>query len=141
MAQSVMRQVGEALSYLYQNNVIHRDLKLQNILLSEKNDDKAIIKIADFGLAKQYEGSENLFDTIAGTPIYMAPEIQKGEAYSDKSDLWSVGVILFELVCGFPPFGGRNKTELRMNIDRGTYKFPPEVKVSRMCKHLIASLL
>lgn len=71
----------------------------------------------------------------------MAPEIQKGEAYSDKSDLWSVGVILFELVCGFPPFGGRNKAELRNNIDRGTYKFPPDVKVSKLCKHLITHLL
>lgn len=107
-----MFQIAQALKYLYQNSIVHRDLKLQNILLSEKSFN-ATIKLADFGLARQYESKEDLFETTCGTPIYMAPEIQKGETYDEKADLWSVGVILFELIAGFPPFNGRNKAELK----------------------------
>jgi serine/threonine protein kinase len=73
---------------------MHRDLKLQNILLTEKSEN-ATLKLADFGLAKKYESAEALFETTVGTPIYMAPEIQRHEAYTDQADLWSVGVILF----------------------------------------------
>lgn len=73
-AQKFMSQIAKALKVLYQNNIVHRDLKLQNILLTEKSDN-AIIKLADFGLAKSYESNEDLFETTCGTPIYMAPEI------------------------------------------------------------------
>jgi serine/threonine-protein kinase ULK/ATG1 len=119
---------------------VHRDLKPQNILLTD-NREQGDIKLADFGLAKRYESNEDLFETNCGTPIYMAPEIQRGEQYSDKADLWSVGVILFELVAGFPPFFGKNKLELRQNIENGKYKLPPGVKITECCLHLICLLL
>ena len=134
--QRFMKQIADALKQLYKNNIVHRDLKLQNILLSEK-DEHTTIKLADFGLARHYENEEDLFETSCGTPIYMAPEIQKGQKYGEKGDLWSVGVILFELLAGFPPFTGKNKMELRANIDKGYYKLPPDVKVSVICLNLI----
>jgi serine/threonine protein kinase len=71
----------------------------------------------------------------------MAPEIQKGERYGEKGDLWSIGIILFELLAGFPPFTGKNKLELKYNIDKGYYKMPPDVKVSVICLDLIQKLL
>ena len=88
--------------------------------MMEKNDNAAL-KLADFGLARTYEREDDLFETSCGTPIYMAPEIQKGEAYSDKSDIWSLGIILYEMLVGQPPFTGRNKAELFQNIERGIY--------------------
>jgi serine/threonine protein kinase len=71
----------------------------------------------------------------------MAPEIQKGQKYGDNADLWSLGVILFELLAGFPPFTGKNKADLKNNIDKGYYKLPPDVKVSKLCIDLIQKLL
>eukprot|EP00347_Sterkiella_histriomuscorum_P013402 403364843 len=139
-AQKFMYQIGQALKYLYQNSIVHRDLKLQNILLSDKTFD-AVIKLADFGLARQYQTKEDLFETTCGTPIYMAPEIQKGDSYDEKADLWSVGVILFELIAGFPPFNGRSKDELKQNIAKGQYAFPPGVQPSMICTDLMKKLL
>ena len=97
------------LSYCRKIGIFHRDLKLQNILLSDKTPD-AVLKIADFGLAKDTSNQqEDLFETQVGTPIYMAPEIQKKQTYTSKSDLWSLGVILFELLTGIPPFIGKTR--------------------------------
>lgn len=77
-------------------------------MLTEKSEN-ATLKLVDFGLAKQYEQGEDLFETTCGTPIYMAPELQRQEKYTEKSDLWSVGVIMFELIVGFPPFFASNR--------------------------------
>ena len=109
-------------------------------MITEKSD-TAVIKLADFGLARHYETAEDLFETSCGTPIYMAPEIQRGQPYNEQADLWSVGIILFELIAGFPPFTGRNRAELKVNIAKGTYRFPPGVNVSKVCIHLISQLL
>lgn len=86
---------------------MHRDLKLQNILLTERSEN-ATLKLADFGLAKRYDNKEDLFATTCGTPIYMAPELHRHEQYTDKADLWSVGVIIFEMIVGYAPFSAQN---------------------------------
>jgi serine/threonine protein kinase len=106
--QYFMRQIASALKCIHQQNIVHRDLKPQNILLTEKSTNSQL-KLADFGLAKAYEKEDELFETNCGTPIYMAPEIQMALPYTDKADLWSVGVIMFELLAGVPPFTGQNK--------------------------------
>lgn len=81
-------------------NVVHRDLKLANILISED----FTIKLADFGFAKQ-AGPDNVLESYCGTPLTMAPEILKNQyKYSAKCDMWSLGVILYQMVCGIAPF-------------------------------------
>eukprot|EP01084_Bolivina_argentea_P205855 351589_1 len=86
--------------------IVHRDLKPENLLYSAETDD-AEIKIADFGLAKLLRESD-MMATACGTPGYVAPEILSGGPYTDKVDLWSLGVITYILLCGFPPFYDEN---------------------------------
>ena len=71
----------------------------------------------------------------------MAPEIQKGESYGDKADLWSIGIILFELMSGIPPFVGATRAQLYANIEKGAYSFPPNVFPSSLCVDLLNKLL
>ncbi|GJN30123.1 hypothetical protein PR202_gb18403 [Eleusine coracana subsp. coracana] len=113
-AKDLMRQLAEGLKVLRGRNIVHRDLKPQNLLLST-NGDAIILKIGDFGFARSLM-NENLAATICGSPLYMAPEIWQGKDYDAKSDLWSVGVILFQLVTGQLPFPGSNYYQLRQNI-------------------------
>lgn len=98
-----MFQIKEALRYLYCKNIFHRDIKPQNILV-HKEDNEFIIKLADFGLAKQFS-TEDLQATLCGTPMYMAPEIIQGKDAHERSDLWSVGIIMYQLLFHSYPFG------------------------------------
>ena len=78
---------------------MHRDLKPSNILLND-----GVIKVADFGFCKSLLGPQDLTKTMVGSPIYMAPEILKGQNYSIKADIWSMGVVLFEMLFGYCPY-------------------------------------
>ena len=96
-------QLAKALSALRDVKIVHRDLKLSNILLSDTKDIKSSkIKLADFGLAKEFDhaDSNKMLQTHCGTPINMAPEILERSPYTDKADLWSLGTIIYELVVG-----------------------------------------
>lgn len=108
--------------------------------MTEKSDG-AILKLADFGLARRVESKEDLFETICGTPIYMAPELQRHENYTEKADLWSLGIILYEMVIGMPPFIAKTRDELKKAIERGRIVVPPDVKLSPACLDLISGLL
>ncbi|XP_062209670.1 serine/threonine-protein kinase ATG1a-like isoform X2 [Phragmites australis] len=126
-AKDLMRQLAEGLKVLRGRNIVHRDLKPQNLLLST-NGDAIILKIGDFGFARSLM-HENLAATICGSPLYMAPEIWQGKDYDAKSDLWSVGVILFQLVTGKLPFSGSNYYQLRQNIlASDELSFPSEIE-------------
>jgi serine/threonine protein kinase len=98
--------VLEGVAYLHSKGIVHRDLKLENILLADDTS-KPVIKIADFGLSKIFSPQTTL-TTLCGSPLYMAPELltvdQKGD-YSPAVDVWSVGVVLFILLAGYSPFG------------------------------------
>lgn len=122
------RHLALGLQALRKENIIHRDLKPHNLLLTEESDN-AILKIADFGLAKTVE-NDLMSNTICGTPLYMAPEIQNKEEYGPSADLWSVGTILYEMVMGIPPYKGSNVEELKSNIQNGNVVFP---EVSSNC--------
>ncbi|PUZ43117.1 hypothetical protein GQ55_9G636600 [Panicum hallii var. hallii] len=123
-AKDFMRQLAEGLKMLRERNIVHRDLKPQNLLLST-NGDAIILKIGDFGFAKD----ENLAATICGSPYYMAPEIWQGKDYDAKSDLWSVGVILFQLVTGKVPYAGSTCFQLHQNIlASDELNFPSEIE-------------
>ena len=97
-------QLASGLLFLKSRNVMHRDLKPHNLLLSERSDN-ARLKLADFGFARHL-GEEQLAETTCGSPLYMAPEVLLRQRYSDKCDLWSAGAIIFEMASGRPPFGG-----------------------------------
>ncbi|XP_062216992.1 serine/threonine-protein kinase ATG1a-like isoform X2 [Phragmites australis] len=141
-AKDLMRQLAEGLKVLRGRNIVHRDLKPQNLLLST-NGDVIILKIGDFGFARSLM-HENLAATICGSPLYMAPEIWQGKDYDAKSDLWSVGVILFQLVTGKLPFSGSNYYQLRQNIlASDEVNFPSEIEADlcpdciNLCRRLL----
>lgn len=109
-AQSIVYQLALALRQLSHNEIMHRDLKPQNILLSGSPDDP-VVKLADFGLAKYYQGgadddadNADTENTVCGTPVYMAPEILDYREYGKEADLWSAGAIFLELVVGNRPW-------------------------------------
>ncbi|CAA6656108.1 unnamed protein product [Spirodela intermedia] len=116
VARHLMQQLASGLQVLRENNLIHRDLKPQNLLLSS-NDESSVLKIGDFGFAR-YLMPQGLADTLCGSPLYMAPEIIQNQKYDAKADLWSVGAILFQLVTGKPPFDGDTQFQLFQNILR-----------------------
>lgn len=95
----ILQQIVFAFRSLFKVNIMHRDLKPSNILFSD-----GIIKIADFGFCKSLQNQTDLTATMVGSPIYMAPEVLKGQPYSTKADIWSMGVVLFECLFGFCPY-------------------------------------
>lgn len=140
-ARNFMRQLAAGLRVLRENNLIHRDLKPQNLLLS-MSDSNAVLKIADFGFARPLQ-PQGLAETLCGSPLYMAPEIMQFQKYDAKADLWSVGTILFQLVTGKTPFSGNNQMQLMQNILKSNeLQFPPEVgDLHPSCKDLCYKLL
>eukprot|EP00891_Asterochloris_glomerata_P007493 jgi/Astpho2/7493/e_gw1.00114.112.1_t len=142
-ACAVMRQLAAGLRQLWSKNLVHRDLKPQNLLLSD-NTPQAVLKIADFGFARNLE-PQNLAETMCGSPLYMAPEILQFHKYDAKADLWSVGTILFELLVGKPPFNSFNQMQLLQNIQRNEARIPDaQFEARRLllhCRDLIYSLL
>jgi len=124
-AADVVNTVAEALKYLHDNGIVHRDLKPEN-LIYQNSTEEALLKITDFGLAK-YRSTDTahaLLNTACGTPGYVAPEVLEGKQYGKEVDLWSLGVILYILLCGFPPFYDETTAGLYRQIKQGQYDFP-----------------
>jgi serine/threonine protein kinase len=117
-------------------------LRAQENLLLQSADDDSAVKIADFGFAKRVH-KPNSLTTQCGTPGYVAPEILEGIPYDQASDMWSVGVILYILLGGYPPFIENNQRELFRKIRKGEYEFHEEYwgTVSEGATELISSLL
>lgn len=134
-------QLKEGLSYLRLKKIMHRDLKTTNILLFS-NDDTHILKIADFGFAKYYDDKNDheLEHTICGTPLYMAPEIILSKKYSSKSDLWSIGVIIYEMIYHNYPYMANNIIDLLKKIQCEEIIYDSK-NISAECLDLIKSLL
>jgi len=147
-ASLILKQIVEALAYLHSQNVVHRDLKLENLLLKEKpTANQALhVKITDFGLSKVYQGCQ--MHTACGTPFYVAPEIllaaDDDEAgYGSAIDMWAVGVLLYILLSGRLPFSGDEDEELFKNILEAkiVWKSPQFDNVSADAKDLIMKLI
>ncbi|KTG47501.1 hypothetical protein cypCar_00045136 [Cyprinus carpio] len=140
-----MRNIGEAVEYLHGINIAHRDLKPENLLYSSKHPD-AQLKLTDFGFAKETT-SNNCLTTPCYTPYYVAPEVFGPEKYDKSCDMWSLGVIMYILLCGYPPFYSNHGLPLspgmKKRIRNGQYEFPnPEwSQVSEEAKQLICQLL
>ena len=113
-----MYQLNNAFKIMKENKIIHRDLKLENILIKYKENNKYIIKLADYGSSKRLDSlSKNYCNSKVGTLIYMAPEILNGEKHNYKCDLWSIGVIIYRLKFVKSPFIGSTETALIKNIN------------------------
>lgn len=138
----IMSQLVDAVVYLHENNIVHRDLKLENILLSDaKLDDAQMnIKITDFGLSYiRGDVGNDMMQQVCGTPMYMAPEVITNLGYSERCDVWSCGVLMYFLLHGGPPFVASTEEELHELIKKGelSYRDPHWDPVSLTAKNLI----
>jgi len=140
-AKVVAKTMLEILSYLHSHEIVHRDLKPENLVFNREGDD-AELKLTDFGFATPYNPKQKLTATC-GTPEYVAPEILNEQPYGLAVDMWSSGVIIYILLCGFPPFYGDNDDELFERICSCNFKFlsPYWDRVSDEAKSLIKALL
>jgi polo-like kinase 1 len=135
----LMKQTFEGVKYMHDRSIIHRDLKLGNLFLSDKME----VKIGDFGLAAQLEFDGERKLTVCGTPNYIAPEILDGgkHGHSFEVDIWSLGVILYTLLVGKPPFETADIKMTYHKIRHSSYTFPDDVGVSYNAKRLIQRIL
>ncbi|KRX01998.1 Protein kinase-like domain [Pseudocohnilembus persalinus] len=139
-AAETIKPIIDALQYCHEMEIAHRDLKPENLLYATK-DPGSIVKISDFGLARFI--NNEVMTTMCGTPGYVAPEIINGSGYDKSIDYWSLGVILYIMLCGFPPFHNENAEELFDIIKQGKYEFPSPAwdDISKEAKDLIKGLL
>ncbi|KRX05770.1 Protein kinase-like domain [Pseudocohnilembus persalinus] len=140
-AIQIFKQILNGMSELHKNHMIHRDLKLQNILMSNWQ-----VKIADFGIAKQLESETQKTETFAGTIVTMAPEIVRNNKYNIQCDVYSLGVILYQLVYGITPFNILQINQLKTDINQKIKNFPINfnyagVKISNNLQDLITKML
>ncbi|KAL0452258.1 UNVERIFIED_CONTAM: Serine/threonine-protein kinase TIO [Sesamum latifolium] len=118
--QAIAKQLVRALHYLHSNRIIHRDMKPQNILIGAGS----IVKLCDFGFARAMSANTVVLRSIKGTPLYMAPELVREQPYNHTADLWSLGVILYELFVGQPPFYTNSVYALIRHIIKDPVKYP-----------------
>ena len=141
-AATIMQQILRAIHYMHQNKVMHRDLKPENFLfLTKESIEKSPLKIIDFGLSCRFEPGQ-LMSTKAGTPYYVAPQVLAGK-YDEFCDVWSCGVIMFIILCGYPPFYGDTDAEVLRKVREGVFTFNPSDwrNVSEDAKDLIRKML
>jgi calcium/calmodulin-dependent protein kinase I len=143
-AAQTAKELLAAVQHLHSLGIAHRDLKPENLLCTSKDKTNVHIKLTDFGLSKIMPAN-NTSDmmTACGTPGYVAPEVLKCEGYGKEVDLWSTGVILYILLCGFPPFHESNNGLLFQKIMAGDYSFPRPYwdNISDPSKDLVRKLL
>lgn len=119
-ASDLIRQVLEAVDYMHERGVVHRDLKPENLLYYSPAEDSKIM-ISDFGLSKMEDSG--IMATACGTPGYVAPEVLAQKPYGKAVDVWSIGVISYILLCGYPPFYDENDAHLFAQILKGDFEF------------------
>jgi calcium/calmodulin-dependent protein kinase I len=140
-AAQLVRKIVSAVEYLHNLGIVHRDLKPENLLLKRADNDLEIA-IADFGLSK-IVGQQMMMQTACGTPSYVAPEVLNASGYGKEVDMWSIGVITYILLCGFPPFYGDTVPEIFEQIMEANFDYPEEYwgSVSKEAKDFINKLL
>mmetsp|Transcript_28613 Transcript_28613/g.42328 ORF Transcript_28613/g.42328 Transcript_28613/m.42328 type:complete len:336 (+) Transcript_28613:65-1072(+) len=136
-AADIVAKICRALKYLHDQGISHRDLKPENVLLAQK-DDITDIKIIDFGMSKVFGPGEIATASTLGTPGYMAPEIMQSKKYTEKVDIWALGVITYIILCGYMPFDDSHGRTTKWKTD-----FPAADwdKISKEAKKLIELLL
>lgn len=141
-AALMIKHLVSGLAYLHKLNIVHRDVKPENLLVEMDNGKVKCLKLGDFGLACEVTGP---LYTVCGTPTYVAPEILTESGYGLKIDVWAAGVILYILLCGYPPFASLDNDQEKLFdcILSGRYDFPDEYwqDVSSLAKDLIYDML
>jgi calcium/calmodulin-dependent protein kinase I len=139
-ASAIVQKILSAVQYLHTCGIAHRDLKPENLLL--KSEDDTEVMLSDFGLSK-IVGEDAMMQTACGTPYYVAPEVLSATGYGQEVDCWSVGVITYLLLCGFPPFYGESLPEVFEQIMKADYDFPEPYwnEISTDAKDFISKLL
>ncbi|XP_078054057.1 calcium/calmodulin-dependent protein kinase type 1D-like [Mustelus asterias] len=139
-ARILIRQILDAVKYLHDNGIVHRDLKPEN-LLYYSSDENSKIMISDFGLSKILD--MGVMSTACGTPGYVAPEVLYQKPYDKAVDCWSIGVIAYILLCGYPPFYEETETKLFERISKADYEFdsPFWDDISEHAKEFVRHLL
>ena len=144
----MMYDIISGVAYLHSKGIIHRDLKPENLLLTSLEAD-ANIKIVDFGFAEKC-GSDDKLTKCCGTPLYIAPEVlnaglyKTGPPYGLSADIWSLGVILYVLLCGYPPFRAKTQNDQFKKVVAGKYEFRPDKgwgNISDEAKDLISKMI
>ncbi|KAI5954873.1 KIN2 [Candida theae] len=134
-ARKFARGIASALDYCHRNNVVHRDLKIENIMINEKGD----VKIIDFGLSNLYS-PKSLLKTYCGSLYFAAPELLSAKPYiGPEVDIWSFGVVLYVLVCGKVPFDDQSVSVLHEKIKKGSVEYPNFL--SKECINLLSRML
>jgi len=141
-AAGVTAKLFSAIKYLHDKNIAHRDLKPENLLMADDGPDSEV-KITDFGLSKAFDEHSQVMQTPCGTPGYIAPEVLLMKGYDKQCDVWSLGVIVYILLCGFPPFYADNDAQLFEKIKKGEYEFlrPYWDPISDSAKDFIRQML
>jgi len=137
----IIQQLLSALKHMHSMGFVHRDLKPENVLMSRLEDGQLIVKLADFGLSKDFE--DDVLMTFCGTPDYVAPEVIAGEVYTHSVDIWSLGVLTYTLLCGTTPFGADKSSEIFEKIRNADYNFkaPEWNNISSLSKDIISRML
>jgi calcium-dependent protein kinase len=136
----IFQQMMSAINYCHSNKIVHRDLKPENLLLANK-DENSPIKVIDFGMSRIFNDKQAMFDKV-GTAYYISPEVLDG-FYDEKCDIWSAGIILYILLCGYPPFNGNDDDEIFESIKKRKFVYPDSewAHVSNEAKDLINKML
>jgi serine/threonine protein kinase len=135
----IISETASALDYAHKNEVIHRDIKPANIMLLKNGK----IKVTDFGIAKAVSSSQTKSGVILGTPNYISPEQINGDSIDGRSDIFSLGVVFFELLTGRLPFQGKNLTSLLYNVTQARHPSPRSInpKIPKACEQIIDRVL
>ncbi|CAD8167079.1 unnamed protein product [Paramecium pentaurelia] len=136
-AINVLKDLLHGIKALLKIGIIHRDIKPANIMIHD-----GIFKITDFGFAKQVDSHiDTIMNSLVGTPLYMSPQILKRQSYTSKCDIWSLGLIFYELIYGITPWHSQNLVELMAKLDTKPLEFPTYPKVSEQTIKIIKGCL
>ena len=135
----IFKQMMSAVNYCHKNGIVHRDLKPENLLYFDQSEDSPI-KVIDFGMSQRFDHEKFMTEKV-GTAYYVSPEVIKGK-YDEKCDIWSAGVILYILICGYPCFNGEDDKEIISSILRGKVQFysPEWDNISDDVKNLVLKM-
>lgn len=141
-AAKIIKSIIEAVGYLHENDVVHRDIKPENILFESDEEGCSTVKLIDFGLSRKHGLHDHAMCNQVGTPYYMSPDVLRGK-YDRSCDLWSIGVMTYILLCGYPPFNGANDAAVHDSIRKGDLVFERGVwaNLSKTSRDFVSKLL